>query len=141
MLKHDLGQAFVPRSGFDQLSHRDQIRMVREECYALALERVLIPAEDLRVPWSENHGFQHALRRICTTLARGWFRDFVIDHYAEVSAYDTRFLDVYHRAVEEGKLSRKLLQITPEDRRAWLTDYLDVQAMKDRDAAIDAVPA
>ena len=140
-LKHDLGQAYVPKSGFDQLSHRDQIRMVREECYALALERVLIPAADLGVPWSENHGFQHALRRICTTLARGWFRDFAIDHYAEVSAYDTPFLDVYHDAVKSGTLTRKLLQITPEARREWLTDYLGAQARKDREAAIDAIPA
>lgn len=140
-LKHDLGQAFVPKSGFDQLSHRDQIRMVREECYALALERVLIPAADLGVPWSENHGFQHALRRICTTLARGWFRDFAIDHYAEISAYDRPFLDLYRRAVEAGKLRRKPLEITPEARREWLAEYLALQARKDREAAIDAIPA
>jgi len=139
-LKQDLTQAYVPPSGFEGLSHDDRIRMVREECYALALERVLIPAEDLGVPWSENHGFQHALRRICTTLARGWFRDFAIDHYPEVSRYDKPFLDVYHLAVEQGRLGRKVLGITPEGRRNWLMDYLDTQSRKDRDAAMDSVP-
>lgn len=139
-LKQDLTQTYVSPSGFEALSHDNRIRMVREECYARALERVLIPAQDLGVSWSENHGFQHALRRICTTLARGWFRDFAIDHYPEVSRYDKPFLDVYHRAVEEGKLSRKVLEITPEDRRTWLKDYLDSQSRKDRDADMGSVP-
>ena len=140
-LKHDLGQAYVPQSGFDALSHDDQIRMVREECYALALERVLIPAADLGIPWSENHGFQHALRRICTTLARGWFRDYAIDHYPEVSRYDRPFLQVYQQAVEQGKLERKSLPITFEDRRIWLAEYMEAQSRKDGDALLGSVPA
>jgi hypothetical protein len=138
-LKLDQALAFVPASGFEQLSHRDRIRMVREECYALALERVLIPAQDLGVPWDENQGFQHALRRVCTTLARGWFRDFAIDNYPEVSRYDKPFLNDYQRALAQGKLSRKVLPITAEARRAWLAEYLHSQVEKDRDAAMGCV--
>ena len=138
-LKSDQALAFVPASGFEQLSHQDRIRMVREECYALALERVLIPARDLGVPWDENRGFQHALRRVCTTLARGWFRDFAIDNYPEVSRYDKPFLNDYHRSLERGTLSRKVLPISDEDRRAWLSEYLQKQVEKDHDAALDCV--
>lgn len=136
MLKQDQDQAFVPRYGFEQLSHDDRIRMVREECYALALERVLIPAQDLGIPWDENLAFQHALRRVCTNLARGWFRDFAIDHYPEVSRYDKSFLQAYRQALAEGRLCRKALPVSPEDRRAWLAQYLDKLREKDRDAAL-----
>jgi len=142
MLKQDQSQAFVPRGGFEQLTHDERIRMVREECYALALERVLIPAQDLGVAWDENLAFQHALRRVCTNLARGWFRDFAIDHYPEVSRYDKPFLREYQQAVAQGRLRRKELPVSPQDRAAWLAHYLDNQAGKDRDAALtDATPA
>ena len=135
-VKFDQAEAFVPCSRFEQLAHHDRIRMVREECYALALERVLIPAQDLGIPWDENHGFQHALRRVCTNLARGWFRDFAIDNYPEVSRYDKPFLDEYNRGLAQGKLSRKVLPITVEARRVWLLEYMDSQNEKDRDAAM-----
>jgi hypothetical protein len=138
-LKLDQEMAFVPPSGFEQLSHADRIRMVREECYALALERVLIPAQDLGVAWDENQGFQHALRRVCTTLARGWFRDFAIDNYPEISHYDKPFLNDYQRSVAQGQLSRKTLPISVEARRAWLAEYLHSQLEKDRDAAMHSV--
>ena len=138
-IKSVQAEAFVPFSGFEQLTHHDRIRMVREECYALALERVLIPAQDLGIPWDENQSFQHALRRVCTNLARGWVRDFAIDNYPEVSRYDKPFLNEYHRALAQGKLSRKVLPITVEARRAWLLEYMNSQIEKDRDAAMDSV--
>lgn len=136
MLKEDQSQAFVPRRGFEQLSHDDRIRMVREECYALALERVLIPAQDLGVPWNENLAFQHALRRVCTNLARGWFRDFAIDHYPEISRYEKPFLRDYQQALAQGRLRRKDPPVAPQDRRAWLAGYLDALRDKDRAAAL-----
>jgi hypothetical protein len=73
---------------------------------------VLIPAQDLGVPWSENHGFQHALRRMVPPRARG-FRDFAIDHYPKYPA-TTPFLEVYRSA---GAGKAEVLEIAPEDRR------------------------
>lgn len=135
-IKDDPSLAYVPFSGFKQLSHPDCIRLVREECYALALERVLIPAQDIGVSYDENRAFQHALRRICTTLARGWFRDFAIDHYPEISQYDRPFLQDFHRALAEGRLQRKSLSISDEDRRTWLQGYWRSMQCKDQRAAM-----
>jgi hypothetical protein len=47
LARGDGKQAYGPRQAFEQLSHAQRIRVVREECYALALERVVIPAGDL----------------------------------------------------------------------------------------------
>ena len=127
---------YLGRAGFERLTHDERIRMVREECYALALERVLIPAQDLGVPWDENLAFQHALRRVCTNLARGWFRDFAIDHYPEVSRYDKPFWREYQQALAAGKLRRKELPVSPEERRGWLAQYLDNQREKDLAAGL-----
>ncbi len=135
-IKDDPSLAYVPFSGFEQLSHQDRIRLVREECYALALERVLIPAQDIGVSYDENRAFQHALRRISTSLARGWFRDFSIDHYPEISQYDRPFLQDFQRALAEGRLQRKSLSISDEERRSWLQGYWRSLLGKDQHAAM-----
>jgi len=135
-LKDDQALAFVPRQGFERLPHADRIRLVREECYALALERVLIPAGDLGEPCDAGRAFRHSLRRICTTLARGWFRDFAIDHYPEIVAYDKDFVADYDRALRTGALRRKSLAISTHERRVWLQGYWANLVAKDRDAAL-----
>lgn len=137
-LKSDPAQAHVPRRAFEQLPHAERIRLVREECYALALERVLIPAEDLGEACDERRAFQHALRRICTSLARGWFRDFAIDHHPEISRYDKAFVEDYRQALRRGALQRKQLPISDAERRDWLRGYWNQLMAKDLDAALSA---
>lgn len=137
-LKSDPAQALVPRQAFEQLPHAERIRLVREECYALALERVLIPAEDLGEACGEGRAFQHALRRICTTLARGWFRDFAIDHHPEISRYDKTFVEDYRRALRSGALRRKQLPISDAERHDWLRGYWNQLMAKDLEAALPA---
>ncbi len=135
-MKENADLAYVPAASFERLSHDERIRLVREECYALALERVLIPAQDLGIDYAENDGFQHALRRICTTLARGWFRDFAIDNYPEISRYDKAFVGEYRRALAQGRLDRKPPPVAADERRALLRDYLRTQVARDREAGL-----
>jgi hypothetical protein len=138
-LKDDQAQAYASVGKFEQLPHADRIRLVREECYAIALERVLLPAQDFGISWDEYQAFQHALRRICTSLARGWFRDYAIDNYPEISRYDKPFLQEYHRALAHGTLRRKEPPVAAPARRAWLAEYLENLREKDRVAAMHHV--
>ncbi|MFA5495455.1 MAG: hypothetical protein WC247_11805 [Porticoccaceae bacterium] len=122
-LKDDPSLAYIPQAAFEQLCHADKIRLVREEAYALALERVLIPAMDLGIAHSAESAFLHALRRISTTLARGWFREFAIDHYDEIKNYDKNFVDDYHRHCESGQLVKKPQTLARHERRKLLALY------------------
>jgi hypothetical protein len=135
-LKDDQKLAYVPLRGFQRLTHEARIRLVREECYALALERVLIPAMDLGIDCAEGYAFQHALRRICTSLARGWFRDFAIDQYPEVCRYDWPFAQHYRNALAHGALRRRDTGIDPAERHALLEQYWASLMAKDRRAGL-----
>lgn len=106
-LKDDKSLAYVPRKNFESLSCKDKIRLVQEETYAIALERVIIPSIEFGVEFSENSAYRFALRRICTNLTRGWFRDFAIENYPDIVNYDTPFVDRYRTAVELGLIKRK----------------------------------
>jgi len=73
------------------LLFRDKVRCVLEEAYVIALERWIVPATlaGERVMPHKN-AVLNALRKVCTTLCSGWFRDFAIDYYPEiVSDIDT----------------------------------------------------
>jgi hypothetical protein len=47
---------------------------------AIALERFLVPGvtADIQTAYSE------ALLRVCTSLTKGWFRQFAVDHWPQV---------------------------------------------------------
>ncbi|MGD9945449.1 MAG: hypothetical protein AB7S98_19660, partial [Burkholderiaceae bacterium] len=137
-LKQDLSQAYVPRAGFEALGPLDRIRLAREECYALALERVLIPAEQLGISFPEPAAFQSVLRRLCTDLARGWFRDFAIDCYAEILDYDTPFWQRYCAARERGELSVNEGAAALADRPQRLRAYWNDERERDRFAGLSA---
>jgi hypothetical protein len=105
-LKDDASLAYVSGRRFERLSHVDRIRLVREETYAIALERIVIPSLELGRPWDAEQAFQHALRRICTNLTKGWFRDFALENYPEVCRYDTDFVGCFLEALSRGKVMR-----------------------------------
>jgi hypothetical protein len=105
-LKDDPAQAFVSGRRFEAISHLERIRLTREETYAIALERIVIPSLELGRPWDAEQAFQHALRRICTNLTTGWFRDFALENYPEVCRYDTDFVGRFLEALARGKVTR-----------------------------------
>jgi hypothetical protein len=136
-LKDDPSLAYVSGHRFQRLSHVDRVRLVREETYAIALERVVIPSIELDRPWNAERAFQHALRRICTNLTTGWFRDFAIENYPEVCRYDTDFVGRFHDALSRGKVAR--LQVLPGARpwRERLVDHLAEISALDARSALD----
>lgn len=100
--KDDRSLAIVPRHNFERMSHLDRSRLVREECHAIALERVVIPARALNLPCDPAHAYLYALHRICTDLATGWFREFAIETFAELASADTDFAGRFEHAVASG---------------------------------------
>jgi len=78
---------------FEQASEQVQLNCVREEAMSIALERYLLPEayerrlKNLALSQSaEKKNLVHvadcydrALYRVCTTLTKGWFREFAID--------------------------------------------------------------
>lgn len=75
---------------WERLSHIDKLRCVAEETTVIACERFMIPSNWMH---GERRAYAKALKKVCTTLCSGWFRDFAIDNYpAVMDMFDiTRF--------------------------------------------------
>jgi len=66
-------------------SLEDQLNCVREEAMALTIERFLLPVYSrLNNQLDYQKYYELILQRICTTLTKGFFRDFSIDHYYDI---------------------------------------------------------
>lgn len=131
-LKEDRSQAFVSGRLFETFTHAEKIRLVREECYALALERVVIPAIETGRTADARHAFLHALRRICTDLTTGWFRDFAVEHYPEVIEFDTDYVGRFRAALERSDLVRRAERPAKADLEALVEEV----ARRDRAAGL-----
>ena len=102
--KEDKTLAFIPRRSFERMSPLDRGRLVREECHAIALERVIIPAQALGIRCDAEQAYFYALHRICTDLATGWFRDFAIESFAQLARPDVDFTERFAHAVDTGSV-------------------------------------
>jgi hypothetical protein len=106
-MQPDPSMAWCSKDMFFQLSHLEQVQCVQEEAYVIALERYIIP----------QHGdncndyfdcYKRALKRICTTLTSGWFRDFAIENYNQaVWRYNPEFVKNFVKDIEEGRIIPK----------------------------------
>lgn len=115
-LKNDKSLAYIPRGNFNKRAERDQVRVVQEEGYAIALERVVIPSIEFNRPYDAVDAFRFAIRRICTNLTRGWFRDFAIEHQPQAIETAKDYVADFHAAVASGKIMRQRNEPwTPED--------------------------
>src|SRR5688572_7316520 len=85
----------------------------------IALERYLIPKI------SKNHvsSYRSALVRICTTLTKGWFRQFAIDNYPRLSNLDKDLLLISQDIINNHPLQKKKLH-------TWILDP-ETQAILD----------
>lgn len=72
--------AWCEQELFEQLSQQEKLECVVEEVMVIALERFLIPGIE-KVP---GVAFQKSLKKVCTTLCSGWFRDFAIDNWEQL---------------------------------------------------------
>jgi hypothetical protein len=79
-IKKDLSKAACDEKLFNALTLEERIQDVQEEGMVLALERYLLLGR-LTVA---AEAYRRALERICTTITKGWFREFAIDHYPQI---------------------------------------------------------
>jgi hypothetical protein len=70
----------------------EYIRMcgVLEECYVLALERAVIPHGV-----DPDKAFRMALKKVCTSITSGWFREYAWENYDDVIAYHELLAQMY----------------------------------------------
>lgn len=104
MLKTNMDSAWCEKDKFNLLPFALKVQCVQEEAYVIALERYYIPL--IGKYDSPFWCYERALRRICTTLCSGYFRDFALDNYpAIIQAYDEEFVKKFTQAVISGKLT------------------------------------
>ncbi|AXH49313.1 hypothetical protein HWB76_gp088 [Streptomyces phage Blueeyedbeauty] len=79
----------VDKAKFDALSYEDKLRLVREEVYATALERQVIPSG---YTCSPRGAYAWALKKTITSFSKGWFPLFIVDNYNELKSPDVDYV-------------------------------------------------
>lgn len=74
-------------------STREQLDLFREEIYATALERIVIPSDYTASP---RRAYAWALRRTITSLTKGWSARFLVEHYDVLRTPDHDYVK-HHR--------------------------------------------
>lgn len=87
---HDIA---VDKAKFDVLSNEDKFRLVREEIYATALERRLIPSN---YAVNQRGAYAYALRKTIVDFTKGWFPLFIVDNFGELRSPDIDFVKRHH---------------------------------------------
>lgn len=72
--------AWCDKKLWENFSRREKLECVAEETYVISIERFLVP--QWKIP--PKLAYFKALRKVCTTLCSGWFRDFAIDNYPDI---------------------------------------------------------
>src|SRR5581483_645172 len=85
---------------------------------AIALERYLIPM----ISKNQEYSYLSALVRICTSLTKGWFRQFAIDNYPRLSNLDKDLLSIAQNIIDNHPLSKKKRTIPSILLHEWILD-------------------
>ena len=80
---------------WNKLDDLEKKYCVLEESYTIAIERLLSKGH-INDP---KEAFLMALERVCTTLTKGWFRDFAIDNYPSI-------INRYNNEILKSSLSK-----------------------------------
>lgn len=73
--------AWCDEDKWNNLTDTEKDQCVVEETMVIAIERFLLPGGWQMPP---KLAYMKALRKVCTTLCSGWFRDWAIDRYPQV---------------------------------------------------------
>lgn len=92
-VKSDASVAAYDPDLWEKLSHDDKILAIQEECYVIAIERFLVPAKITGKKYPFRAAFLNALEKACTTLDDGAFREYAIDHWKALAAFDAAIFD------------------------------------------------
>lgn len=71
------------------MNHDTLVKLFKEEVFATALERILIPSDYKRSP---GYAYHWALRRTITSLTKGRSARFIVDHFEEFIKPDCDYL-------------------------------------------------
>lgn len=85
----DNSDVAVDKSKWDALSHEDKLKMVREEVYATALERKLVPTD---YKYSAGKAYNWTLQKTITSLTKGWFALFVVENFKDLTRADVDYV-------------------------------------------------
>lgn len=88
----DDSEVAVSREKFNELSHEDKIKLVKEEVFATALERLIIPA-DYR--YNQRQAYMWALRKLITSFSKGWFPLWVVENFTEFLHNDIDYVRLH----------------------------------------------
>lgn len=83
----------VDKDKFDALSYEDKIRLVREEVYATALERVMIPSQYKK---PSLMAYRYALCKTITSFSKGWFPLWAVENIADLLVPDIDYVQRHH---------------------------------------------
>jgi hypothetical protein len=85
-------QVAVDRAKFEALSYEDKLRLVREEVYATALERQIIPSN---YKGSPRAAYAWAMMKTVTSFSKGWFPLFIVLNYQNLFKPDVEYVKVH----------------------------------------------
>jgi len=80
-LQKDDHEVFCHEYLWNNLSQEQKVLCVQEEVNVLATERFLVPSN---FSYNKKMAYLKALEKVCTTVCKGYFRDFAIENYPEV---------------------------------------------------------
>ena len=90
----------VSEEKFNALDYDIQLQLVREELYATACERMIIPASGMTVPEARKHNlvkhpvqaYRIMLHKMVTSLSKGWFPLFIVLHLDDLRSPDVDYV-------------------------------------------------
>lgn len=93
-------QVNVAKKLFFEQPEEIKLYGVLEESYVLALERSIIPFGNRTMP---KKSFDIALKKVCTSITSGWFREYSWENYDKVqSLYNENYVERFWNAVDNG---------------------------------------
>ena len=93
-------EVMVSKKKWNELPHLIKINSVLEESYVLAIERSQVPFEGKISPIVS---FRIALKKVCTSISSGWWREFAWENYYEVlSRYDPHYMTNFQLGIKNG---------------------------------------
>jgi hypothetical protein len=91
LCQRDGAEVAIDVRKFSKLSHDKKVRMFREEATVISIERWLVNPNMKSVPtWEWSYG--QALKKLCTTLTKGWATRFCILNIESLSRLDESLL-------------------------------------------------
>jgi len=83
-------QVAVSKEKFFALSHEKKLQLVREECYATALERMVIPSD---YTYNPRRAYRWALMKTITSFSKGWFPLWIVQNFSELCSPDVNYVE------------------------------------------------